>query len=275
MKFTLAQEFMAEVLGTMVLILFGVGVVAMVVIFAATDPAVPGQVVNGGYTNITLGWGFGVLMGIFVAGTISGAHLNPAVTVALAATGRFPWSKVLPYIAAQLVGAFLGAAIVFAVYSARWVQFDPDLARTAGVFSTFPAVPGFWPGFIDQVVGTALLVGLILAIGDKLNNPAGAAWGGLAVAFVVMAIGMSFGGMHGYAINPARDLGPRLFSLVAGFQNTGFSNGVWLVPVIGPLVGGVLGAFIYDFFIGRPLARAGEAVVGEQGVDPAYNLDQR
>ncbi|RJF73160.1 aquaporin family protein [Deinococcus cavernae] len=273
MKFTTSQEFMAELLGTMVLILFGVGVVAMVVLFGSS-PAIPGEVVKGGYTNITLGWGFAVLMGIFISGTISGAHLNPAVTIALAATGRFPWSKVGHYIAGQMLGAFLGAALVYAVYHAKWVGVDPGLASTAGVFSTFPAVPGFWPGFIDQVVGTALLMALILAIGDKLNNPLGANWGGLAVAFVVMAIGMSFGGMHGYAINPARDLGPRLFSALAGFKNTGFADGVWLVPVIGPIVGAIVGAFIYDTFIGKPLLRAGEAHQGVQGVDPEYNVNR-
>ena len=275
MTFTRAQEFMAELLGTMVLILFGCGVVAMVVLFASTNPAIPGQIVNGGYTNITLGWGFAVLMGIFISGTISGAHLNPAVTIALAATGRFPWSKVAHYILAQLLGAFIGAALVFAVYHAKWIQVDPAFANTAGIFSTFPTVPGFWPGFIDQVVGTALLMALILAIGDKLNNPLGANWGGLAVAFLVMAIGMSFGGMHGYAINPARDLGPRLFSALAGFQNTGFANGVWLVPVLGPIVGAVIGAFVYDLGIGRTLNRAHLATGGQQGVDPAYNLETR
>ncbi|WP_119672452.1 MIP/aquaporin family protein [Deinococcus sp. RM] len=275
MIFKPSQEFMAELLGTMVLILLGCGVVAMVVLFQATDPAIPGQIVNGGYTNITLGWGFAVLMGIFIAGTISGAHLNPAVTIALALTGRFPWAKAPHYIAGQFIGAFLGAAIVFAVYHAKWLGFDPALANTAGIFSTFPAVPGFWPGFIDQVVGTALLMALILAIGDKLNNPAGAAWGALAVAFVVMAIGISFGGMHGYAINPARDLGPRLFALVAGFKNTGFENGVWLVPVIGPIVGAIVGALIYDTFIGKPLLRAGEALPGIKGTDPAYNAEHQ
>ena len=271
MTFKASQEFMAELLGTMVLILFGCGVVAMVVLFQSTDPVIPGQVVNGGYTNITLGWGFAVLMGIFIAGTISGAHLNPAVTIALALTGRFPWAKAPHYIAGQFVGAFLGAAIVFAVYHAKWLGFDPQLDNTTGIFSTFPAVPGFWPGFIDQVVGTALLMGLILAIGDKLNNAAGSAWGALAVAFVVMAIGISFGGMHGYAINPARDLGP----LVAGFRNTGFENGVWVVPVIGPIVGAIVGALIYDTFIGRPLLRAGEAMPGTKGTDPAYNVEHQ
>ena len=270
MKFTAAQEFMAELLGTMVLILLGCGVVAMVKLFGS-NPAVPGEVVMGGYTNITLGWGFAVLMGIFIAGTISGAHLNPAVTLALAATGRFPAGKIPHYLAGQFIGAFIGAAIVFAVYHAKWMGVDPGLEHTAGVFATFPAVKGFLPGFIDQVVGTALLMGLILAIGDKLNNPAGAAWGALAVAFVVMAVGISFGGMNGYAINPARDLAPRLFALVAGFKNLGDIN-VWLVPVIGPIVGALVGAFIYDFGIGKPLARAGEAHVGTQGVDPEYNV---
>lgn len=278
MKFTAAQEFIAELLGTMVLILFGCGVVAMVVLFAANNPAIPGQIVNGGFTNITLGWGFAVLMGIFISGGISGAHLNPAVTLALAVTKRFPWSKVGYYVLAQMIGAFLGAAIVFAVYYAKWQQFDPGFDNTAGVFATFPGVPGtFWPGMIDQIVGTALLVALILAIGDKLNNPQGAAWGGLAVAFVVMAVGMSFGGMHGYAINPARDLGPRLFALLAGFKNTGFENSVWIVPVIGPLIGGVLGALIYDSLIGKALLRADESartLTRQQGVDPEYNVRQ-
>lgn len=279
MKFSAAQEFVAELVGTMVLILLGCGVVAMVVLFAGVgDAAIPGQIVNGGYTNITLGWGFAVLMGILIAGTVSGAHLNPAVTIALAATGRFPWKKVAHYILGQFVGAFLGAAIVFAVYHARWVIFDPAFEHTAGVFATFPGVPGtFWPGMIDQIVGTALLMGMILAIGDKLNNAAGAAWGALAVAFTVMAVGISFGAMHGYAINPARDLAPRLFAAMAGFKNNGLTDGsmIWIVPVVGPLIGALVGAVIYDFAIGRPLARAGEATTGIQGTDPAYNLDQK
>lgn len=211
MKFTAAQEFTAEMLGTLVLILFGCGVNAMTTLFASA-PAVAGEVVKGGYTNTIFGWGFAVLMGIFISGTVSGAHLNPAVTIAQAVTGRFPWAKVGHYIAGQMIGAFVGAAIVFLVYHAKWMGVDPGLEHTAGVFGTFPAVPGFLPGFIDQLVGTGLLMALILAINDKLNNKAGAAWGGLAVAFVVMAIGISFGGMNGYAINPARDAGPRFLA---------------------------------------------------------------
>ena len=258
MKFSKWQEFLAELFGTMVLIVFGCGVVASVVIFASTNPKIPGEVVFGGYTNITLGWGFAVLMGILVSAGVSGAHLNPAVTIALAATKRFPWGKVPHYLAGQFVGAFLGAAVVFLVYYAKWIQFDPALDHTAGVFSTFPAVPGFWPGFIDQVVGTAMLMALILAIGDQNNNAAGTTWSALAVAFAVMAIGMSLGTMHGYAINPARDLGPRLFSVLAGFKNNGLTDGsgIWVVPVVGPIVGALVGAFMYDGLIGNVLKRA-------------------
>jgi len=270
MKFTKLQEFTAELLGTMVLILFGCGVVAMVTLFNSV-PSVPGEVVKGGYTNVTLAWGLAVVMGIYVSGTVSGAHLNPAVTISLAATRRFPWDKVPHYILAQMIGAFLGAAVVFAVYYGKWIQADPQLDHTAGVFSTFPAVPGFWPGFVDQVVGTALLMGLILAIGDKLNYPQGASFAPIMVGLVVVAIGMSFGGMHGYAINPARDLGPRLFSVVAGFKNNGLiGSNVWVVPVVGPLVGGVLGSFLYDLTIGKALAQAHATHGTVHGMDPTH-----
>jgi glycerol uptake facilitator protein len=272
MKFTRSQEFIAEFLGTMVLILFGCGCVAMALLFA-TVPAIPGEVVKGGYTNIVLGWGLGVTMGIYISGTISGAHLNPAVTIALACTGRFPWNKCLHYIVAQFLGAFAGAAIVFAVYHDQWVLADPGLDHTTGVFSTFPAVPGFFPGFIDQVVGTALLVGMILAIVDKFNAPPGANLAPLMIGLVVVAIGISFGGMYGYAINPARDLGPRLFAVAAGFKNNGLTDGsgAWLPPVIGPLVGGVIGGLIYDFLIGHALLRANAVQAPAAGMDPTHH----
>jgi glycerol uptake facilitator protein len=272
MKFTKTEEFLAEVFGTMVLILFGCGVVAMVVLFGS-NPPIPGEVVKGGYTNITIGWGLAVTFGIYIAGTISGAHLNPAVTLAMAVTKRMPWSKVPHYIAGQFVGAFAGAALVFAVYYPKWALVDPNLDHTCGVFCTFPAVPGFWPGFFDQVVGTALLLGLILAVVDKLNALPGANLAPLIIGLIVVAIGISFGGMNGYAINPARDLGPRLFAVLAGFKNNGLTDGTgaWLPPVIGPLVGGVLGALAYDLVIGRALVRAHRlANLRTEGVDPAY-----
>jgi glycerol uptake facilitator protein len=273
MKFTKGQEFLAELFGTMVLILFGTGVVAMVVLFGS-DPAVPGEVVKGGYTNITIGWGLAVTFGIYIAGTISGAHLNPAVTLAMAVTGRLPWGKVPHYVAGQFAGAFLGAALMFAVYYPKWILVDANLDHTCGIFCTFPAVPGFWPGFFDQVVGTALLLGLILAVVDKLNALPGSNMAPIVIGLIVVAIGMSFGGMNGYAINPARDLGPRLFAVIAGFKNNGLTDGTiaWLPPVVGPLVGGVLGALAYDFFIGRTLINANRlsGVPRQEGMDPSY-----
>lgn len=257
MKFTKGQEFMAELLGTMVLILFGCGVCAMVGLFAS-NPPIPGEIVKGGYTNITLGWGLAVTFGIYIAGTVSGAHLNPAVTLAMCVTGRMPWSKLLHYVAGQLLGAFLGAALVFAVYYPKWIIADPTFEHTQWVFSTFPAVDGFWPGFFDQVVGTALLLGLILAVVDKLNALPGSNMAPFIIGLIVVAIGISFGGMNGYAINPARDFAPRLFSVLAGFKNNGLTDGTWhwLPPVVGPLVGGVLGALAYDVTIGRTLVAA-------------------
>ena len=244
-------ELIAEFLGTFVLILFGNGVVAMVILFGT---GVPGEIVHGGYTNITIGWGLAVTMGIYLAGRISGAHLNPAVTVALAVYRDFPWSKVIPYSVAQTLGAFLAAALVYWNYHPAFLQFDPGLERTAGIFTTFPAFPQLpFAGLLDQTVGTALLLMMILAITDERNQPPGANMGALMVGLVVVAIGMAFGGMHGYAINPARDFGPRLFTAVAGFRNNGLTDGpkVFWVPIVGPILGGILGSAVYDYGIRR------------------------
>jgi glycerol uptake facilitator protein len=250
-KPSLLGELIAEFLATLVLIALGDGVVAMVSLFPS-EPSIPGEVIKGGYTNITLGWGLAVLMGICVAGRVSGSHMNPAVTVALAVFRGFPWSKVVPYSLAQIAGAFAGAALVYINYLPAFRHVDPDLSKTAGVFTTFPYPNASWPfGLLDQVVGTALLVGLILAIIDPRNEPVAPKLQPFAIGLVVVAIGVSWGGMHGYAINPARDFGPRLFTLAAGFQNTGFDNHAFWVPIIGPLLGGLAGAAIYDGLI-RP-----------------------
>jgi glycerol uptake facilitator protein len=250
-KPTLPAELAAEFLGTLVLILFGNGVVAMVVLFGS---GLPGEIVKGGYTNITLGWGLAVTMGIYIAGKISGAHLNPAVTIALAAFREFPWSKVLPYSFAQIAGAFVASALVFWNYQPAFQKVDPNLETTAGVFTTFPAFPALMgAGLLDQVIGTALLVALIFAITDERNQPPGANLTPLMVGLVVVAIGMSFGGMHGYAINPARDFGPRLFTVAAGFRNNGLTDGslVFWIPIAGPVAGGLIGAAVYDFGVRR------------------------
>ncbi len=250
-KDSLWGELLSEFLGTMVLILFGDGVVAMVRLFGT---GAPGEVVHGGFTNITLGWGLGVMLGVYTAQR-SGAHINPAVTVAFAVFRKFPWRKVVPYSLAQLAGAFVAAALVFLNYHPAFMKADPNLERTAGVFATFPAFPEApMAGFIDQILGTALLVFLILAIVEHAPDflhPA-------LIGLVVVAIGISYGGMHGYAINPARDFGPRLFTVLAGFKNNGLTDGTWVfwVPIAGPLIGGVAGALLFDAGVRRYLPRA-------------------
>jgi glycerol uptake facilitator protein len=250
---SLSGELMAEFLGTLVLIMIGDGVVAMVTLFAT---GVPGEVVKGGYTNITLAWGIGVTLGIYIAGNVSGAHLNPAVTLALAVFRGFPWRKVLPYSLAQTAGAFCAAALVFFDYHPAFMAFDPHLLRTAGVFTTFPTFPNVpWTNLFDQIVGTALLMGLIMAIVDDRHHVPVANLVPAMVGLVVVGIGMSWGGMHGYAINPARDFGPRLFTVVAGFRNNGLTDGTgtFIIPIAGPLLGALVGAAVYDFGIGRYL----------------------
>src|SRR5487761_2480960 len=184
---SLAAEMIAEFLGTLVLILFGNGVVAMVTLFGK---GVPGEVVNGGYTNITLAWGLGVTMGIYVAGKISGAHLNPAETLAMAAFRGFSWRRVVPYCLAQTAGAFVAAAIVFWNYRLAFLKADPALDHTAGIFTTFPAFPAtLSAGFLDQVIGTALLLLMIFAIADERNQPPGAL-APVLIGLVVVVIGM-------------------------------------------------------------------------------------
>jgi glycerol uptake facilitator protein len=250
-KQSLAAELSAELIGTLVLILFGNGVVAMVVLFGT---GAPGEVVNGGFTNITLGWGLGVAMGVYVAGRISGAHLNPAVTITLAVFRGFSWAKVAPYIVAQVAGAFLAAALVYWNYLPAFHKVDPQLEHTAGVFTTFPSFPAQpMAGLLDQTIGTALLLLMILAITDERNQPPGANLTPLLIGLIVVAIGISFGGMHGYAINPARDFGPRLFTVVAGFKNNGLTDGTnaFWVPIAGPILGGLIGAGVYDLGIRR------------------------
>jgi len=244
-------ELAAEFFGTLILILFGNGVVAMVVLFGH---GVPGEIVNGGWTNITLGWGLAVTMGCYVAGRISGAHINPAVTLAVAIFRGFAWKKVVPYWIAQTAGAFCAAALVYWNYRPQFHVFDPNLEHTASVFTTFPAFPQILSaGFLDQTIGTALLLFMIFAIIDERNQPPQANLTPVLIGAIVVVIGMGFGGLHGFAINPARDFGPRLFTAVAGFRNNGLTDGepVYWVPILGPLLGGVIGAAVYDFGVRR------------------------
>lgn len=244
----LQRELLAEFLGTLVLIAFGAGVVAQVVLSKQQ---------NGVYLSINLAWGFAVTMGIYVAGGVSGAHLNPAVTLALAVRRDLAWAKVLPYALAQVAGAFCGAAIAFLVYREAFTNFDNGVRRmdTAGIFATYPQpYLSTFGALVDQIVGTALLLFVIRAIGDARNNAAGIL-GPVVVGFLVMLIGMAFGLNAGYAINPARDFGPRLFTALAGwgFEVFRANNFYFWVPIVGPLIGGPLGVLVYDTFIGKYL----------------------
>jgi len=247
-----SREAAAEFLGTFVLIVFGSAVVAQVVLSGGS---------HGGYLSINLAWGLAVMMGVYVSAGVSGAHLNPAVTLALAVHRQFPWRKVLPYCAAQLAGAFAASAVTFAAYREAFDRFDGGVRQvtgphaTASIFATYPQeflsnVPG---GLVDQVVGTALLILVIFAIGDRRNSAPDAALAPVLVGLLVVLIGMTFGFNAGYAINPARDLGPRLFTAIAGWGSEVFRAGHhwWWVPIVGPCVGGVLGGAVYDLLITR------------------------
>jgi glycerol uptake facilitator protein len=283
---TVGGELLAEFLGTLVLIAFGDGVVAMAV--AALNQSGRGTQIfaaSGDWLLIAWGWALAVAFGVYVAGGVSGAHINPAVTLALAVKRDFPWRKVLPYWAAQLVGAFVGAALVYLVYHQAIASFEAakhvtrgtmggaaDSTPTFSIFATFPA-PYFGSSLlgplVDQIVGTAFLLVFVLALTDERNQPPKANLAPLLVGLAVAAIGMSFGANAGYAINPARDFGPRFFAWLAGWGQValpGVHGYVW-VPIIGPLVGGVIGAVVYDLFI--------RDVLLARGVPPAPDVAAR
>jgi glycerol uptake facilitator len=258
----LQGEMIGEFFGTMVLILFGDGCVATFALFKNLG-GVPTPFANE-WTVIIFGWGFAVMLGIYVAGAISGAHINPAVTLALAVTGRFPWRKVLPYWAAQVLGALVAAAILWFVYQGAISNALGGAALTSsnvstigGVFYTSnKAFVGTFGAFGDEFVGTALLVGLIFAIIDVRNQPVQANLNPLIIGILIVAIGASFGLNTGYAINPARDFGPRLWITIVG-GGTGSFNGYTWIPIVAPLLGGTVGGLIFDYTIGKVLQARG------------------
>src|SRR3954468_14618152 len=268
--FGLLGEMAAEFAGTMILILFGVGVVAQVVAAGV-----------GNHDSIAWAWGLGVTLGVYTAARVSGAHLNPAVTVALAVFKGFSWRKVLPYSLAQTLGAFVAALIVRWNYTDVIAAIDPNhTIDTQGIFSTLPgngALPvGTWGAFRDQIIGTAILLFLILAITDLRNTPPGVNLGPFIIGLIVVAIGMAWGTDAGYAINPARDLGPRLASYFTGYGGAfrdQYGHIYFWVPIIGPFIGGLVGAGLYDLLIGRSLPVSDEdEEVGRVPTDP--DLDQ-
>ena len=272
-------ELLSEFFGTFVLIAFGDGVVAVAVagLPGSGRTAGPTTIFNaaGDWLLITWGWAMAVAFAVWVAGGVSGAHINPAVTLAFAVRRKFAWAKVLPYMAAQVIGAFVGAALVYLVYNnaidafntaAKTPRSGGGALATYSIFATFPA--GYFHGgyagpLIDQVVGTAFLLIFVVALIDVRNTAVGANLAPFAIGLGVAAIGMSYGANAGYAINPARDFGPRLFAYFEGWgkvalpgsYNAGgvtFSDYFW-IPIVGPLAGAVIGIVVYDLFIGDVL----------------------
>jgi glycerol uptake facilitator protein len=272
-------ELLSEFLGVFIIIAFGDGVVAMAVAALPGSGRTSGPTVifdaAGDWLLITFGWAMAVAFAVWVAGGVSGAHLNPAVTLAFAVRRNFPYKKVLPYWGAQVLGAFVGAALVFLVYhnaidafdlAAKTPKSSGQALATYSIFATFPAK--YFAGssigpLIDQIVGTAFLVMFVVAIIDARNSAVGSNLTPLIVGLIVLAIGDSFGANAGYAINPARDFGPRLFAYFAGWGKVAlpgsfsapgfhFSDYFW-IPIVGPLIGGIIGVLLYDFFIGDVL----------------------
>ena len=232
--------FPAEVIGTAILILLGDGVVAAVLLAQS-------KAQNSGWIVITFGWGMAVAMAVYAVGQFSGAHLNPAVTLGFAFMGNTDWGDVPKYLAGEFVGAFIGATLVWAAYSNHWrATEDPGLKLA--VFCTAPAIRNTVANIITEIIGTFMLVFGVLAIvanaapGDSGLTP-------LLVGLLVFAIGLSLGGPTGYAINPARDLGPRIMHFLLPIPGKGPSDwGYAWIPVLGPIIGGVLGGLCFDWW---------------------------
>jgi glycerol uptake facilitator protein len=279
-------ELVAEFVGTFVLICFGDGVVAMAV--AALNQSGRGTEIfqaSGDWLLITWGWGFAVVFAVYVAGGVSGAHINPAVTLSFALRRRFPWAKVPQYWAAQIAGAFVGAALVYWNYRYAISSYEHvhhvvrgqvSSIPTYSIFATFPA-PYYhsWFGpFLDEVIGTAFLVLFVFAVVDEWNAPVKANLAPLVIGFAVVAVGISYGANSGYAINPARDFGPRLLAWAAGYGKIAMpgdygnvSTYFW-IPIIAPLIGAAIAGYLYDALIRDLLMARGEqpsAVVEERG----------
>ncbi|KRL00481.1 MIP/aquaporin family protein [Liquorilactobacillus capillatus] len=226
---------LGEFIGTFVLVLLGDGVVAGVSLSKSKA--------NGaGWVAISFGWGFAVTMGIYTSAFLGPAHLNPAVTIGMALAGKFPWSGVLPFTIAQILGAFVGAVLVWIHYGPHW-KATKDEAAILGTFATGPAIRSYFANFMSEVIGTFVLVFSLLAF---TRGQFTAGLNPVIVGILIIVIGLSLGGTTGYAINPARDLGPRLAHAILPIQNKGGSDWAYSwVPIVGPLVGGILGAGLF------------------------------
>lgn len=230
------ENFLAEMLGTMILIILGDGVVANVVLNKT-------KAQNSGWIVITTGWALGVTIPVFIFGTISGAHFNPAVTLGLAAIGKFPWGSIPSYLTAQFVGGFLGAVIVWVFYRPHF-EATEDKDAKLGVFCTGPAIKDTASNFISEVIGTFILVFGILGIA---NTPMVDGLAPIVVGGIVWAVGLTLGGTTGYAINPARDLGPRIAHQILPIPDKRDSDwGYAWIPVVAPILGGIIAAVSYS-----------------------------
>ena len=237
------KPFAAEVIGTALLIILGDGVVAGVMLNKT-------KAQNSGWMVITAGWAMGVLVAVYAVGRISGAHLNPAITLGLAVVGKFAWSDVPRYIVAQFIGAFLGAVIVWLAYLAHWSETESQASKLS-VFSTIPAIRRRPLNLLTEIIGTFVLVFGVLAISANAG-PVQSGLTPLLIGLLVWGIGLSLGAPTGYAINPARDLGPRLAHALLPIPHKGSSDwGYSWVPVVGPLIGGAIGAAAYVGLLGR------------------------
>lgn len=233
---------MAELIGTMILTLLGCGCVAQVLL-SKTKGSMEGLSSGSGWLVITAGWAFAVAFGVYAVGWISGGHINPAVTLAAALLGWISWSQVPIYIIGQLIGAFLGAVLVWLAYLSHWAPTE-DKALKLAVFCTGPQIRKSVDNLLCEIIGTFMLVFGVCFIIDPHNNIG--ALGPLVIGFLVGAIGLSLGGPTGYAINPARDLGPRIAHAILPIAGKGDSDwGYSWIPVIGPCIGGLLGCLLY------------------------------
>lgn len=229
-----------EFIGTAILVLFDDGVVASNLLKKSKGE-------NGGWVVVTIAWGLAVMLGVFISGPYSGAHLNPAVTLGLAAAGTFSWSLVVPYIVAQMLGGFTGAVLVYLYYKDHYDATDDPAAKLA-TFCTAPAIRNYGRNLFSEIVGTFVLVFVILALSiDGNTSEVGmGALGAFPVAMLIIALGMSLGGTTGYAINPARDLAPRIAHAILPIKGKGFNDWEYSwVPVAGPIIGGFIAAALY------------------------------
>lgn len=232
------SKVLGEIIGTMILIILGDGVVANVLLNKSKGK-------DGGWIVITTGWGLAVTVAVYAVGWISGAHINPAVTIGLAAIGKFPWAEVPMYVIGQIIGGFLGGVIVWLAYLPHWAETEETGLKLA-VFSTGPAIRNYSLNLLTEIIGTFMLVAGVLFILDGRNELT-SGFGPLLIGFLVWSLGLSLGGPTGYAINPARDLGPRIAHAVLPIAGKGDSDWAYSwVPVVGPIIGGVLGALFYS-----------------------------